>query len=371
MQSKIFTTYNRNSKHVFTSLVQMRRLLLFICSFFFFLELASAYGFDKPDSTTNILKQRDSIRISPFFLKASKTYLIGNIKLGKEVSDLQELKVEAALTLAGGIAEKFKVVPLSVRDSVAQKIVEKNKVPAVSAIAEKLAVDRILFVTVNRVENMLRVDIVSVDAGNMSSKTEGTGYALLHFINERTDKDVYDPTLLAAVQRAIAVCEGDSSLYKNAPGKFSVIPAPTLVIGGIDFQDNKEYPLWDLYARMPVTSYDMVQTIFETARDCRDYVVYDIDTRDTIYAMFNLIYVENYRAPTKFELEILNKFQVDYYLSGVFRRLEGGAELELSINKIIGEKLKPLKSEKGELKSDDLYSLRDLVKSLTKKLLNL
>jgi hypothetical protein len=354
-----------------TLTVQMKKLFFFICSFIILLNLATAHAFEKADSTVNIIKQSDSIRISPFFLKPSKTYLIGNIKLGKEIPDLQELKVEAALTLAGGIIERFKIVPLNVRDSVAQKIVETNKVPTVSAIAEKLDIDRILFVNINRVENMLRVDIVSVDAKDMNSKTEGTGYALLHFINEKTDKEVYDPTLLAAVQRAIAVCESDSSLYKDAPGKFNVVPAPTLVIGGIDFQDDKEYPLWDLYARMPVSSYDMVQTIFEAARDSRDYVVYDIDTRDTIYAMFKLIYVENYSAPTKFELEILNKFQVDYYLSGTFKRIKGGAELELSLNKIEGEKLRPLKSEKGELANDDLYKLRDLVKSLTKKLMNL
>ena len=303
--------------------------------------------------------------------KSSELFMIADVKFGKETSGLTLSKVESAIALAGSITERFHIVPFSIRDSIAQTIVDHNKAPTAAAIAEKLNVNKILFLNINRIENMLRVDISSVDADDFDEKTEGTGYALLHFIKEKDEQALYDPSLLAATQRAIAVCLNDSMMYAYADGKFNVIPAPTLIIGGIDFQDDQELYMWDLYSRMAVSSYDMLETIFETSKDCRDFVVYDIATRDTIYKMFKLYFAENYRSPTKFEMEILGKFQVDYYITGTLKRVKEGAELELGLYKIKNEKLYPVRSEKGILKEDDIYKLRELASYLTKQLLNL
>ncbi|TAL69450.1 MAG: hypothetical protein EPN82_06340 [Bacteroidetes bacterium] len=303
--------------------------------------------------------------------KSSELYMIADVKLGKEASDLTLSKVESAVALAGGITERFHIVPFSVRDSVAQTLVDQNKAPTAAAIAEMLNVNKILFLNINRVENMLRVDITMIDANDFDEKSEGTGYALIHFIKEKDEQVLYDPSLLAAVQRAVAVCLNDSLMYSETDGKFNVIPAPTLVIGGIEFQDDPDLNMWDLYSRMAVASYDMIENIFETIKDCRDFVVYDIPTRDTIYSMFKLYFAENYKSPSKFEIEILGKFQVDYYLTGIFKRIKEGAELELGLYEIKEEKLYPVRSEKDILKEDDIYKLRELVQILTKKLFKL
>ncbi|OGU11880.1 MAG: hypothetical protein A2X61_10235 [Ignavibacteria bacterium GWB2_35_12] len=303
--------------------------------------------------------------------RKSELFMIADVKLGKEASDLTLSKVESAMALAGSLTERFHLVPFSMRDSIAQTIVDQNKAPTAAAIAEKLNVNKILFLNINRVENMLRVDISAVDADDFDEKTEGTGYALLHFIKEKDEQVLYDPSLLAAVQRAVAVCLKDSMMYASLDGKFNVIPAPTLIIGGIDFQDDEELYIWDLYSRMAVASYDMLETIFETAKDCRDFVIYDIATRDTIYKLFKLYFAENYRAPSKFEMEILGKFQVDYYITGTLKRVKEGAELELGLYKIKDEKLYPVRFEKGILKEDDIYKLRELTSSLTEQLLKL
>ena len=70
-------------------------------------------------------------------------------------------------------------------------------------------------------------------------------------------------------------------------------------------------------------------------------------------------------------MEILGKFQVDYYITGTLQRISEGAELELGLYKIKDEKLYPIRSEKGILKEDDIYKLRELASSLTKQLLKL
>ena len=305
------------------------------------------------------------------FTESSDLFMIADVKFGKETNDLTLNKVEAAVALAGGITKRFHLVPFSVRDSVAQNLIDEQKAPTAAAIAEKLNVKKILFMNINRVENMLRVDISMVDAEDFDDKSDGSGYALIHFIKEKDEKVLYDPSLLAAVQRAVAVCLHDSLMYSGTEGKFNVIPAPTLVIGGVDFQDDQELYLWDLYSRMAVASYDMLEAIFETAKDSRDFVIYDIPTRDTIYSMFKLYFVENYKSPSKYEMEILDKFQVDYYVTGTLKRIREGAELELGLYKIKDEKLYPVRSEKDILKDDDLFQLRELVQTLTKKLFRL
>ncbi|MBI5325813.1 MAG: hypothetical protein HZB41_11180 [Ignavibacteriae bacterium] len=303
--------------------------------------------------------------------KSTELFMIADVNLGKEAGDISLSKVESAVALAGGLNKRFHIVPFSVRDSVAQVIVDQKKAPTAAEIAQNLNVDKLLFLNINRVENMLRVDISMVDADDFEEKSEGSGYALIHFINEKDEKVLYDPSLLSAVQRAVAVCLKDSMMYSNLEGKFNVIPAPAVIIGGIEFIDDPDLYMWDLYSRMAVASYDMIESIFETAKDCREYVIYDIETRDTIYSMFKLFFAENYKAPTKFEMEILSKFQVDYYITGTFRRIKEGSELELGLYKIKDEKLFPVRSVKGILTEDDLYKLRELSQSLTKQLLNI
>ena len=57
------------------------------------------------------------------------------------------------------------------------------------------------------------------------------------------------------------------------------------------------------------------------------------------------------------------------YLSGIFKRLYGGAELELFLSVINEDHLNIIKSVKGILKKDNIDDLRALAKGLAKKLL--
>ena len=211
--------------------------------YFCFIFLISAFGLNAENP------HNDSTSKVPLMLQPPvKKILIAKINLGRGIdTNLTESKIEAALTLAADVSGKFKMIPMFDRDSVAYEIRETNQAPTAFAVAEKLHADEILFINVNRKENMLRIDFSSVETNDVDNKSNGTGYALLHYFKVETGNPLYDPTILLAVQRALADMAKDSLMYANAPGGFKVFPAPTLVIGGIDFQDSTKLTEWELY----------------------------------------------------------------------------------------------------------------------------
>ncbi|MGA2297474.1 MAG: hypothetical protein ABSG15_08005 [FCB group bacterium] len=315
--------------------------------------------------------QNHSTKSLPLMLQPRlNKLLIAKINLGRGIdTNLTESKIEAALTLASEVSGKYSLISTFIMDSVANKMKAENIIPSALAVAEKLNADQILFININRKENMLRVDISSVETDNINRKSTGTGYALLHYFGEKTGDPLYDPTILLAVQRALADLAKDSLMFANAPGGFRVFPAPTLVIGGIDFQDSSKLIEWELYSKRVVISYDLVESIFEAIRDNPHYAVYDTPTRDSVYALFNFAYVENYRPPSIDELKVLDKFEVKMYISGIFRRVNKGAELELYLSIIDKDHLNIINTVKGMLLHDNIDELRILAKDLAKRLL--
>ncbi|WP_410969021.1 hypothetical protein, partial [Salmonella sp. SAL4444] len=79
-------------------------------------------------------------------------------------------------------------------------------------------------------------------------------------------------------------------------------------------------------------SYAVVLDIIRTVLDNPHYVVYDMDTRDSVYALNGLYLIENYSAPSTLELQILERFDVNNYITGAFyREVDGRATLSMSL----------------------------------------
>jgi hypothetical protein len=295
--------------------------------------------------------------------------IIGNIKLGQKTEFITPTKVEAALNLAAGLSEKYVLIPTILRDSVAVLLSKDGIKPQINILADTLKADKIVFILVSRIQNMLRVELNLVDAKNTSDRNLGEGFASIHYM--LSDSVVLvDPALLQAVQRAFAVAVKDSNLYANCEDSFKVFPAPTLIVGGLEYKNNPSYfPKWDLFDRPIVSSYDAIESIFEQAKESPKFVVYDIPTRDTIYALFNLYIIENHKPPSYLEIEALDNFLVRRYISGTFTQQKNSADIELVLYEIINAKLKPIKSEKATIQKDDLMEFRRVLKEMTKKLL--
>jgi hypothetical protein len=301
--------------------------------------------------------------------EGKKLLLIGNIKYGRETEMVTANKVESAVNLAVGLSEKYLLIPTVLRDSLAKMMSEKGIKPQLNVIADSIGADKIIFILVSRIENMLRVELNLVDAKVTTDRNIGEGFSSIHYmLNDSTQ--LVDPALLEAMQRAFASAVQDSNLYANCEGSFKVFPAPTLIIGGLEYKDNpSNFPKWDLFDRPIVSSYDAVESIFEQAKESQHFVVYDIPTRDSIYTIFNLYIIENHKPPSQTEIEALDKFLVRRYISGTFTRQKKNAEIELNLYEIVDGRLKQLKTEKGIIEKDDLTEFRNVLKELTKRLL--
>ncbi|MFA6571836.1 MAG: hypothetical protein WCT77_11450 [Bacteroidota bacterium] len=316
---------------------------------------------------------QDSSSQSPLMMtKPMEKILLAKITFGRFIdSSVSESKVEAALSLASELSGKFKLIPGELRDSAVAELKQQQAVTSAMAVAGKLNADKIFVVTLNRLQNILRVDISCIQVSSPEVKLHGKGYAHLHYFKEAGDNPVYDPMILAAMQRALADCVGDSLLYEHASGPFRVFPTSSMVVGAIEFVEDSKFPEWEIFSKKVIMSYDLIESVFEEAKNCQDYAVYDVGTRDSMFAMFGYRLVENYRPPAIEELKMYEKFEVKYYISGLIRRVAQGAELELYLSYVDYNKLSIIRKEKGLLQDDNIDALRSLARSLTKRLLML
>jgi hypothetical protein len=215
---------------------------------------------------------------------------------------------------------------------------------------------------------MLRVDMTSIYAKDTSIKAAGVGYASLRYKRMKDEKMLYDPELLTATMRAFAVVQNDSSLFKNSDSNW-VKPVPTLMIGGINYINSNELPAWDIFLHKEVSSYDAVETIFDEIRLSNDFAVYDIQTRDSVYALFNLVEIENYMSPTASEIKSLSKMEVGYYITGNLERSEIGALLDLYLCQITKSHLEIIKKKTLVVKEDSEKEFREIIRKAARAII--
>jgi len=290
-------------------------------------------------------------------------------RIAPSVYGVNDAKVEAALAIALKLTGCYEMIPSHYRDSAAKAISAKAAEPSALRIARELDAERILSVTVNRIKNILRVDIVNLAVDSSNIKSYGKGYAYLNFRNQNDQTPFLEPGLLTAMQRAFADSENDSNMYTSLEGHLNVMPAKTLAIGGMNFVYDDKLPSWDLFGENEVTSFDMIETIFEEVGKNPHYVAYDIESRDSVYLMARLYATDNSQESTIFEIEALSAFQVEYLITGNFRRVPEGASITLNLLQIKGKEFTILRSETATLADNDLDKLREKLRELTKKIL--
>ncbi len=301
-------------------------------------------------------------------LETGKIYvLIADEQVAPRLKEITPFKIEAAVNLACKLTGKYVLIPKQVRDSIVDLFAAEKKEPTVAAIAQRLKADRILFVNVNSIGNMLRVAVSGVNTHDSSDRS-GVGYEQIRYREEKTNKVVYDPSLLRATQRAFASMEKDSLMYDKADNGLRVFPAKTLVVGSIDFQDDSALKKWDLFQNKSLSSYDAVETVFRGVFDDPKYVVYDTESRDSIYAAFKMMLPDNSNPVSQAEVDALGKFEVDYFITGQFKRVNSGAIVELYLCQIDGKNLHMIKKEMDVLTQDSNPEFRKVLQNLVKKL---
>ncbi len=316
-----------------------------------------------------LISQDNMVELPPEKIEKQRI-MIANAYFGENAKQIDQSKLEAAVTLASALSDKYYLIPGTKLDSTAKVMRSLGEEPTALSVANRLNVQKILFFNVNMFQRILRVGVTATLSDSTNYQTEGEGWSAIRYLSKKDDKPMIDPALLTAVQRAFADMDNDSLMYDKAEGSFRVYPAEPLVIGPIDFIDDDDLPDWEIFDTKEVYSFDAIETIFEQTIKDPSLVTYDLDTRDSLYAMFGMHLVENFNAPSSLELEILTNMDVKYFITGNLKRVEGGAFLELFFCELYKNKLNILKSAEGILTEDSIEQMRKLIKKLTHKILH-
>ncbi len=300
--------------------------------------------------------------------------IVGKVQMGPGADSVSTFKFEAAFNLALGMSQKYRLISMEYRDSVINAMQAENQNINMLDVAKNCNADVIAVANIGILKHMMRVELTLADITNKINY-KGIGYDLLHY-RKLDEKPLYDPALVKATQRAISKAIENDNLYENAPEGFNIRPAAPLVVGGIEFIN--EVPTqdslmtWDLFDKKIVNSFDLCETVFEKATESNIYAAYDLDSRDSLYAMLKLFGTENYTPPSSIELFGLAKIEVEYYISGKFTQLPFAARLELVLYRLNAQGgIFEEHTVKGLLKEDNIDELRKLAKKLTGELLDI
>jgi len=299
--------------------------------------------------------------------------LIVQPQMGSGLDTVSPAKLEAALVLALELSGRFTAVAALSRDSVVEELRSRGQEPTAIAVAQRLGCGRMLFARADRLQHLVRVEVVFRFGENFAQEQRGRGFALIRYAHRTGGTLLLDPALLEAAQRAIAVAVGDSMLYIAQAEPFCIVPAPLLVVGGLEYRDTGELRRWDWFARKVVTSYDAVLQLIDTLRRHPGYVVCDIDSRDTLFARAGLVEPENYRPPSAVELRLLRAAEVDYYVWGTVERVPEGARIRLQLARLQGDArnawLEPVREVEGSVAEDSVALFRKRLRQLGGELL--
>ncbi len=234
-------------------------------------------------------------------------------------------KIEAGLSLAMDLTERYLYLPTVVRDSLVRERTAEpvTTLQAVSITGAQMAI----FARCIRIANLVRAEIALRSGTDLETEQIGVGYAAIQHV--RDSVVVADPAILAALQRALCQALSDPLLFDSAPKDLRVVPTTLVSIGGIEFTNHADLPLWSIFEDRTVVSYDLAINLVHALHERSSLTVIDLDTRDSMYALGGLYLVENDRPVSNSELRILRLFDVQTVVTGSLTRDEQGAVLRL------------------------------------------
>lgn len=272
-------------------------------------------------------------------------YLPAKIQLGKGLEDYSREKAETGMQLALSLSRQALLYPGQMMDSVLAHY-DESDMPNAFQLAEKVGAHHVLFANLARIEQTLRVNLVSIDLDSLeegfdlndalATAAKGEGFAYVNYW-QKDGKPMLDPAIITATQRAFANLKADSLLYADAQEPYEVYPWPTLVLGGIKLRDTTGYEIKsELFTHKLISSFAASEAIFEKLGKDGPFVVWDLATRDTLLTYENLYGVENYNLATKAEMSALWKAGANKMILGTLTRIAKGARIDLFLG-VLGQ----------------------------------
>lgn len=294
---------------------------------------------------------------------------VSSITFGPEAENkISTNKVEAAFNLLSVLSEKYAYIDQYETHSIINDLRDSVKTPSNDQIMQALNLSRVYSLHINILANMLSVYVSYQDVAT-GAKSGGMGYASIKYYKVADNTALYDPALLRAMQRAFAVAEKDSLLFTHNDSAFYAYPAPTVVISGIEFIDDKSLINWGLFDNQEVSSYFIIESAFDTLKYEENLVLYDTETRDSLYYFYGLSIPENHKAASNDEFYCLSKHEVNYVISGSFSRIEEGAKLIFTLSEVKGDTITFISKVEEVINEDSKVLLSQTAKSLANKLI--
>ena len=292
---------------------------------------------------------------------------LANSVIGKGIDTtlLSADKIKPALHYITLLNDKYELVS----DSLVNDAANKLNSPTAFDIAKEVLADRIFIVKLEQLVNVIRVEIISANYPDTHNARTSEGIAVLHLFKKTDGMPYFDPTILAATQRAFAGIEGDSSMFLKCEEPYNIKPASNIVIAGIEFVNDEKYTNWEVFNNPLIKSFEYSEIIYEAICKIKNYVVFDMESRDALYALFNLFLIENNVMPSYNELAALRRFNVECYITGKIERKINGVDITLKINENTQTSNKIIKSVDREVLENDITKIKNVIKELAKELL--
>lgn len=252
----------------------------------------------------------------------------GTINFDQLDSVIRGSSIDAALALSLELTGNYIYIPVARRDSVLAT--QNGGQHTIISAAKSLGATAIVFATVSRLVNLVRAEVVLASGSDFSLRVTGIGYSTIRYMKENTDIPIAEPSILMALQRAIAVALDNPKIYANADTNVRVFPTQLLSVGGVEFiSAPAELPPWQLFKEKTVSSYDLAQNIVLHLNDNPDLTVLDIDSRDNMFATAGFHLIANDRPVSSSEIQVLRLFEVSAVIIGSLERIPEGARLTL------------------------------------------
>ena len=327
------------------------------------------------DSTAQLLPD--------FFEKDNKIRIyLANSIVGKGIDTniLNAGKIKPALHYISLLTNRYELVPDSEIEAAFKKLkieniqeegysIRDNKMTAFE-IAKEVQADRIFIIKLEQLVNAIRVEIISANPIDNNNVNIGEGIAVLKLFKKSDGMPYFDPTILTALQRAFASVENDSLMFINKEEPYNVKPAPSIVIAGIDFVNDENFTNWELFNNPLINSFEYSEVIYEAIYKNKNWVVFDIESRDAIYALFNLFLIENNVPPNYNELAALRKFNIEHYITGKIERTKNGINIILSIKENKTSSNEIIKLVSKEVFENNISKIRKILEDLANELVN-
>jgi len=304
--------------------------------------------------------------------KKYRIYL-ANVIMGQGVdtSLLNANKVKPALHfITTQLTFKYELIP----NNEINAAILKLKNPTTFEVGRFCNADFVFIIKIEQLYNIIRAEIITANPNCPDSAFSHSGLGVLHIFKSESGMPMFDPTLLVAIQRAFAGAVRDSNMFMFHSPPYNVKPVPSLIVSSIEFIDNPQFAFWDVFNNPTITSYDFIETIYEEIYNTSEWVVFDINSRDAIYSLFNLVLIENNVPPSYAELDAMRRFGVEHYITGVIERNQNGIKMTLfmkenNVNAVTLSQNKVIKSVEMNIYQNDLFATRIAIKNLAKRLI--